>query len=120
MITSRTLSKRIGRTGAAIGISAISYGCRSSKNSAESEAGQKKIGEVNKSPSDAQGRGQSHRIRVLVFDAHGTLFDVYSVVSPCEQIFPGQGLALSQMWRTKQLEYSWLRSVLGRYEIVGK
>jgi len=52
----------------------------------------------------------------LVFDAYGTLFDVRSVVSLCEELFPGRGVALSEMWRGKQLEYSWLRSVMGRYE----
>ena len=51
----------------------------------------------------------------LVFDAYGTLFNVHSVVAKCEQIFPGKGQALSQLWRTKQLEYSWLRSLMGRY-----
>ena len=59
---------------------------------------------------------RNQRINALVFDAYGTLFDVHSVVSLCEEIFPGQGLALSQMWRTKQLEYSWLRSIMSRYE----
>jgi len=51
----------------------------------------------------------------LVFDAYGTLFDVHSVISKCEQLFPGKGTALSQLWRSKQLEYTWLRSLMGRY-----
>lgn len=51
----------------------------------------------------------------LVFDAYGTLFDVHSVVTQCEELFPGKGQALSQLWRSKQLEYSWLRSLMGRY-----
>jgi 2-haloacid dehalogenase len=55
-------------------------------------------------------------IRVLVFDAYGTLFDVHSVIVECESAFPGKGAALSQMWRSKQLEYTWLRSLMGRYE----
>ena len=54
-------------------------------------------------------------IRALVFDAYGTLFNVHSVIATCETLFPGQGGALSQLWRTKQLEYSWLRSLMGRY-----
>ena len=54
-------------------------------------------------------------IRALVFDAYGTLFNVHSVVARCEEIFPGKGQALSQLWRGKQLEYSWLRSLMGRY-----
>jgi 2-haloacid dehalogenase len=56
----------------------------------------------------------SPRIRVdaLVFDAYGTLFDVQSVVTLAERLFPGHGAALSQLWRTKQLEYSWLQSLM--------
>jgi len=51
----------------------------------------------------------------LVFDAYGTLFDVHAVVSRCEKLWPGKGAQLSQAWRTKQLEYSWQRSVMGKY-----
>jgi len=51
-----------------------------------------------------------------VFDAYGTLFDVHSVVALCEQSWPGKGAALSQLWRAKQLEYTWQRSLMGRYE----
>jgi 2-haloacid dehalogenase len=54
-------------------------------------------------------------LRALVFDAYGTLFNVHSVITTCEAIFPGKGSALSQLWRSKQLEYSWLRSLIGRY-----
>jgi len=54
--------------------------------------------------------------RAIVFDAFGTLFDVHSVADRCEQLFPGRGTALSQLWRTKQLEYTWLRSLMQRYE----
>lgn len=57
----------------------------------------------------------SQTIRAVVFDAYGTLFNVHSVVATCETLFPGNGNALSQLWRTKQLEYSWLRSLMGRY-----
>ncbi len=55
-------------------------------------------------------------IRALVFDAYGTLFDVHSVIARCESLFPGRGMALSHLWRQKQLEYTWLRSLMGRYE----
>jgi len=55
-------------------------------------------------------------IRALAFDAYGTLFDVHSVISTCNQVFPEKGPALSQLWRAKQLEYTWLRSLMGRYE----
>jgi 2-haloacid dehalogenase len=60
--------------------------------------------------------GMKRAIKALVFDAYGTLFDVHSVISTCNQLFPGQGPALSQMWRAKQLEYTWLRSLMGRYK----
>ena len=51
----------------------------------------------------------------LVFDAYGTLFDVHSVQARCEQYWPGKGALLSQAWRSKQLEYTWQRSLMGRY-----
>ena len=58
-------------------------------------------------------------IQAVVFDAYGTLFDVHSVIRRCEALFPGKGPALSQSWRAKQLEYTWLRSLMGRYEDFG-
>src|SRR5688572_515322 len=54
-------------------------------------------------------------IRALVFDAFGTLFDPLSVRTRCDQLWPGRGDALAQLWRTKQLEYTWLRSLMRRY-----
>ena len=54
-------------------------------------------------------------VRALVFDAYGTLFDVHSISLACEALFPGKGTELSRLWRTKQLEYTWLRSLMGRY-----
>ena len=56
------------------------------------------------------------RPAALVFDAYGTLFDVHSVIALCDELWPGRGAQLSQLWRTKQLEYTWLRSLMGRYE----
>lgn len=58
----------------------------------------------------------SSPFKAVLFDAYGTLFDVHSVASLAEQQFPGQGDALSQLWRQKQLEYSWLRTMSGRYK----
>jgi len=55
-------------------------------------------------------------VRALVFDAYGTLFDPFAVKTRAEELFPGNGAALSQIWRAKQLEYSWLRTLMGRYE----
>lgn len=54
-------------------------------------------------------------VDALVFDAYGTLYDVHSVVQRCEGLFPGAGARLSQLWRAKQLEYTWLRSLMRRY-----
>ncbi|MGB8338598.1 MAG: haloacid dehalogenase type II [Burkholderiales bacterium] len=56
------------------------------------------------------------KTQAVVFDAYGTLFDVHSVIALCEEIFPGRGAQLSQLWRSKQLEYSWQRSLMQRYE----
>lgn len=53
--------------------------------------------------------------RAFVFDAYGTLFDVHSVVEAARAIAPDPQ-ALSLLWRQKQLEYTWLRSLMGRYE----
>ena len=55
-------------------------------------------------------------IKALAFDAYGTLFDVQSVISAVNRKFPGKGLAVSAGWRMRQLEYTWLRSLMGRYE----
>ena len=44
--------------------------------------------------------------KAVLFDAYGTLFDVYSVGLLAEQLFAGQGQALSQLWRDKQIEYT--------------
>ena len=53
-------------------------------------------------------------IRGYVFDAYGTLFDVHSVVE-AGRVITGDPVALSTMWRQKQLEYTWLRALMGTY-----
>ncbi len=60
------------------------------------------------------------RVKAYVFDAYGTLFDVHSVMDPCEELFPGHGIQLTILWRTKQLEYTWLRTLMGQYEDFGR
>ncbi|TDN49994.1 2-haloacid dehalogenase [Azoarcus indigens] len=55
------------------------------------------------------------RLKAVVFDAFGTLFDVYSVGLLAEQLFPGKGEALAALWRQKQIEYSQLRTLAGRH-----
>lgn len=54
-------------------------------------------------------------IKAFVFDAYGTLYDVHSVSQLTEQEFPGQGDLITQVWRLKQLEYTWLRSQMQVY-----
>ena len=54
-------------------------------------------------------------VQALVFDAYGTLYDVHSVMRRCESCFPGKGAQLSQLWRAKQLEFTWQRSLMQRY-----
>jgi 2-haloacid dehalogenase len=51
----------------------------------------------------------------VVFDAYGTLLDVYAVEARLEALFAGKGRALSLRWRDKQIEYSRLRTMSGRY-----
>ncbi len=55
-------------------------------------------------------------IKAVVFDAYGTLYDIQSVASVTDQAFPGYGEMITQVWRIKQLEYTWLRSLMRRYE----
>jgi 2-haloacid dehalogenase len=58
---------------------------------------------------------QFRSLKAFAFDAYGTLFDVLSVTALCEQLFPGKGAALAQLWRVKQLQYSMMRSLMGRH-----
>jgi len=51
----------------------------------------------------------------VLFDAYGTLFDVYSVGLLAEQMFAGRGEALALLWRDKQIDYTRLCSMSGRY-----
>ncbi len=55
-------------------------------------------------------------IKAVVFDAYGTLYDIQSVAAVTEEVFPGYGDIITQVWRLKQLEYTWLRSLMRRYE----
>ena len=55
-------------------------------------------------------------IKAIVFDAYGTLYDVQSVATATDAAFPGRGDYITQVWRLKQLEYTWLRSLMGHYE----
>ena len=55
-------------------------------------------------------------IKAVVFDAYGTLYDIQSVAAVTEDAFPGYGEIITQIWRIKQLEYTWLRSLMRRYQ----
>lgn len=55
-------------------------------------------------------------IKAVVFDAYGTLYDIQSVAAITDEAFPGYGEIITQIWRMKQLEYTWLRSLMQRYE----
>jgi 2-haloacid dehalogenase len=54
--------------------------------------------------------------RAVLFDAYGTLFDVYSVGLLAEQLFPGHGERLALLWREKQIDYTRLLTMSGRYK----
>jgi 2-haloacid dehalogenase len=54
-------------------------------------------------------------IRGCVFDAYGTLFDVHGAVADLRPRLGARADALAQLWRAKQLEYTWLRSLMGRH-----
>jgi 2-haloacid dehalogenase len=55
-------------------------------------------------------------VKAVVFDAYGTLYDIQSVAAITERAFPGYGEIVTQIWRIKQLEYTWLRTLMRRYE----
>jgi len=54
-------------------------------------------------------------VRACVFDAYGTLFDFASAAAACDSVPAARRAALTALWRDKQLQYSWLRSLQGRY-----
>ncbi|MEE8273051.1 MAG: haloacid dehalogenase type II [Alphaproteobacteria bacterium] len=54
-------------------------------------------------------------IGACVFDAYGTLFDVHSAAARCRDDLGREADAVSQTWRMKQLQYTWLRSLMGRH-----
>ena len=56
------------------------------------------------------------RARAFVFDAYGTIFDVHSAVVRHSAAVGPEAARLSEIWRAKQLEYSWILSLCSRYE----
>jgi 2-haloacid dehalogenase len=54
-------------------------------------------------------------VQACVFDAYGTLFDYASAAARCKDTLGADWQAFSDVWRRKQLEYTWLRSLMGRH-----
>ena len=54
-------------------------------------------------------------VDAVVFDAYGTLFDVHSAVAKHAQGLPQSAVAISEMWRAKQIEYSWIYGLIGHF-----
>lgn len=54
-------------------------------------------------------------IAAVVFDAYGTLFDVHSVARRADELFPGHGASISSLWRQRQIDYTRIRTLSGRY-----
>ena len=54
--------------------------------------------------------------KAILFDAYGTLFDVYAIAAEAERQFPGQGSAVATLWRDKQIEYTRLRTLSDTYQ----
>jgi 2-haloacid dehalogenase len=55
-------------------------------------------------------------IQAIVFDAYGTLFDVYAISALAEKLFPRRGAELAAIWRDKQIEYTRLRTMCSTYK----
>jgi 2-haloacid dehalogenase len=59
---------------------------------------------------------QLGHIQACVFDAYGTLFDFNSAAERCRDVLGDKTDELSALWRTKQLQYTWLRSLMGKHK----
>ena len=55
-------------------------------------------------------------IKAIIFDAYGTLFDVNSAAEKCKNKIGDKWEPFANYWRTTQLEYTWLRSLMNRYQ----
>ena len=55
-------------------------------------------------------------IKAIIFDAYGTLFDVNSAAKKCKEKIGDKWEGFANYWRTTQLEYTWLRSMMGRHK----
>ena len=61
------------------------------------------------------GRSRFEGINACVFDAYGTLFDVHSAVGALKRIVGPEHARLSEAWRRRQLEYTWLHSLMAEH-----
>ena len=61
----------------------------------------------------AEAAARLGSIKACVFDAYGTLFDISAVTTGCRDALGDKTEALARLWRQKQLEYTWLRSLIG-------
>jgi 2-haloacid dehalogenase len=59
-------------------------------------------------------RNSNRRLKAVAFDAFAVL-DPRPVFARCEELFPGKGVNLGAAWRNRQFEYTWLRTMTGRY-----
>ena len=59
-------------------------------------------------------------IRAILFDAYGTLFDVHSIATLAQELFPPHGSRLAQQWRDTQIDYTRLRTLADRYRPFSK
>ncbi len=55
-------------------------------------------------------------VKACVFDAYGTLLDVAAAAMQCQDVLGDKSTPLAPLWRTKQIEYTWLRSLMGDYK----
>jgi 2-haloacid dehalogenase len=79
-------------------------------------AGTMAVGALVAPRSATAQESQFKNIKALAFDFYGTVLDVFSATAPaCEQLFPGKGNQLAQIWRTKQLLYILMRNSMGRH-----
>ena len=57
-----------------------------------------------------------NEIEAILFDAYGTIFDVHSIGTLADRLFPGRGEELAALWRVKQIDYTRVRTLSDRYE----
>ena len=69
---------------------------------------------VGSSMAPASTQGVSKRVTAVAFD-YLVLFNPDSIVSAVDQVAPGKGRDFTALWRTRQFEYCWLRSMTDRY-----